>query len=183
MASWAATWLCMRSSMGMSMMMPMAVMIPVIVMVGSPNGSEGTLDNVHLGSKAPQHVDQNMIVADIDGVPCDLRRNVPIADMPGQIQKFERIAGRDLQEPLVSRPHLDQPACLQTNGIAVLQYFRLAKIEQKDGAAIGVQHDAPAVAVCVIKSDHIDYAVGIGTFATDDGCSADHIRTGSSVGP
>ena len=56
--------------------------IVVVLAVGAAFGIERGADLAHLGAEALQHVDDHVVVADQDAVALDLRRQVPVAEMP-----------------------------------------------------------------------------------------------------
>ena len=104
---------------------------------------------------------QHVIVGDVDRLARDLGRHVPVADMPGEREEIERIVGADLDERLGRSPHLDEPAGLQPDGIAVIQHIGPVEVEEESRAAIGVEQDAAAMAIAVVEGDHVDDAVRI----------------------
>lgn len=65
------------------MMVPMPVTVPATLGIGAILGPERTLDDRNLGTQAAQHIHQHVVIGDVDRLGGDLRRNVAIADMPG----------------------------------------------------------------------------------------------------
>jgi hypothetical protein len=148
----------------------------LVLMVGSPNRAEWPLNDLGSGSQAFKHIEQHVIVGDVNRSLRDLRGHMPVADVPGQSEKIEGLVGRDLDQPLRRCPHLHQPACVETDGVPIFQYVGLVEIEQESRAAIGVQHDPAAVAVAMVEGDDIDDAVVLDRFTGDDGRGADHVQ-------
>ena len=108
--------------MAMPVMVGVAAML--VVMVGPAHGTKRPLDDLDRGAEPDEHVDEHVIVGDVDRLARDLGRHVPVADMPGEREEVERIIGADLDKALGRSLHLDEPAALQPDGIAVLAAHR-----------------------------------------------------------
>jgi hypothetical protein len=65
--------------------------IVLVVVVGSTHRAERPLDNFSLGSQALKHVEQHMVIGDIDRGPRDLGGHMPVADVPSQGEEIEGI--------------------------------------------------------------------------------------------
>jgi hypothetical protein len=68
--------------------------IVIVLAVGAAFGVERRTHLAHLGAEAAQHVDDDVVVADQDAVALDLRRQVPVAEMPGEPCEGGRVAPR-----------------------------------------------------------------------------------------
>ena len=60
-----------------------------MMMIGAANRAERPLDNRRGRALRVQHVDEHMIIKDVERVRRDLGRNMPIADVPGERQEVE----------------------------------------------------------------------------------------------
>ena len=88
-----------------------------------------------------------MVVADQDAVALDLRRQVAVAEMPGEPRERRRVAAAHLDQVLLGRLHLDVAALLQPEPIAGVQHDRLDQVEQEVEPAVAQHAQAPAIAV------------------------------------
>ena len=66
--------------------------IVIVLAVGTALGIEGHAHLAHFGTQALQHVDDDVIVANQKAVVIDLRRQVAVAEMPGDPRKGRSIA-------------------------------------------------------------------------------------------
>ena len=80
-------------ALGMQRAVPM-VGIVIVLAVGAAFGIERRAHLADLGAQALQHVDDDVIVADQDAVGVDLRRQVAIAEMPGEPREATPGRGR-----------------------------------------------------------------------------------------
>src|SRR5260370_16578296 len=62
----------------------MVARIVIVLAVGAALGIERRPHLAHLGTQALQHVDDDMVVADQDALALNLRRQVPVTEMPGE---------------------------------------------------------------------------------------------------
>ena len=84
---------------------------------------------------------------------------MPVADMPGEREEVERILGADLDKALGRGLHLDEPAALQPDGIAVVEHIGSVEVEEEAVPPSALSSDAAAMAVAMVEGDHIDDAV------------------------
>src|SRR5437879_12043483 len=100
----------------MALAMQRAVMVTGIVIVlavGAAFRIEWRPELAHLGAEPPQHVDDDMVVADQDTLAFDLRRQVPVAEMPSEPRERGGIAAAHLDQVLLGRFHLDEAPLLE----------------------------------------------------------------------
>ena len=69
--------------------------IVIVLAVGAAFGIERRAHLAYFGAQALQHVDDHVIVADQDAVGVDLRRQVAIAEMPGESGEGRGIAAAE----------------------------------------------------------------------------------------
>lgn len=159
------------------MLVPMVIVVVVAVMaalVGAFLRAEGAR---HLGrrrAEAAHHLQQHVVVADIERVLADLRGDVAVADMPGDLHEPQRIVGRDLDEALGRRLDLHEAPVLQLHRVAVVENGRAVEVEEKGEAAFGGQRDAPAVARFVVEGQRVGDPLGLHGGAAEDGGGAEH---------
>ena len=77
------------------------------------------------------HRFDHVVAPDAQAACGDLRRQVTIAEMPGDANQMLRIAAADFHQRLRRRHDLDQPAILKHQCIASTQGDRIFEIEQK----------------------------------------------------
>lgn len=96
-----------------------------------------------------------MVAADAQALGHDLRRQMAIAEMPGDADEMVRIAAADFQQRLGLRDHLDQPAVLQFQGIAAAKRDGVFEVEQEFEPARARHRHAAPVPVVEIEHDRI----------------------------
>lgn len=158
--------------MGVAMVM---AAIGMIMVVGAALGLEGALDLAHRAALTADHLGQDMVVLDIDGVGGDLGRGVAIADMPGDAHQAQRVLSLDLDQLLRRSLDQDERAVLQLDGIAIVQGRRLVEVEQDLLPAIALERDAAAIAVLMVEGQGFDDPVLLDRGLADDGGGALHV--------
>ena len=120
----------------------MIVRMPMIVVVaGMLFDMLGLKRPRHLRDDAaltPRHLGQRRIGLHVHGVACQLGRGMAPAELPGEAQQTERVIGPDLEEALRRRPHPDEAAVLELDGVAVVEDRRPVEIERKFEPAVAL---------------------------------------------
>jgi len=138
----------------------MAVRMPVdmgVVMrrrrtaIGAAFGIEGRLDLVHMAAQAFDHLGDYVVGADADAVVANLRRQVAIADMPGNTRHVDGVMGVDFQQRFRRSPHQYGLAIVQHDTVAIAQVRHLAQIQQKLVPTLAFQHDAAAMTMVIVQ--------------------------------
>jgi len=168
--------------MRMVMMVTVSMMMVVIVRVGgrrrggdigAPLGIERRLDLDHAGAKSTHHVLDHVVATDAQTLGHELRRQVPVAEMPGDAHHVHRIGAADFHQWLRCRDDLDQPPVFQHQRVAAPQSCHLRQIEQKLQPAGSGHRQPPPMAIVEFEDDRIGGLVaprGCGL----DGCGAKH---------
>lgn len=169
--------------MTMIMVIVAVVIVAVVTVaaagIGPPLRIERCLDMDDAGAEPFHHGLDHMVVADAQATPGDLRRQMPIAEMPRHPHQLRGVDGTDFEEMLRRGHHLHQPPVIKHQRVAPAQGDGLRQIEQKIEPA-RARHTLPA-AVAVIEIEHHGIG-GIGPAARrPDRGGADH-RTTTSAG-
>ncbi|KFC64044.1 hypothetical protein FG93_05554 [Bosea sp. LC85] len=159
------------------MIMTVCMVVVVTVIIGAALGLERTFDHAHGAALAANHLGEDMVVLDIDRVCRDLRRRVPVADMPGDTHQPQRVLGPHFEQALRSGLDQDEAAILELHRIAIVQDRRLVEIEQDLAAAIAFQGDAAAIAVLMVERQGLNDLVLLDRGLADDGGGAQHDST------
>ncbi len=85
----------------------------------------------------------------------DLHGQVPIAQVPGELEEVIGALGTDLGKRFGRADHLDEAAVLQLDGIARTQRDRLRQIKQERKTADTFQRDPPAVTIVEFQHDAV----------------------------
>jgi hypothetical protein len=143
-------------------MMCMIVMRVIIVPmrmagigVGAALGIERGLDLDHTRAKPLHHRLDDVIAADAQGLGHELRRQVTIAEMPGDADEVVRIVAADLEQRLGRRDHLDQTPVLQHQRIAAAERNGILEVEQEFEAPRPRHSHAAAVPIVEIEHDRV----------------------------
>jgi hypothetical protein len=181
-------------SMGVTVMMVVRVMLvimPCVIMVmayvtvmampramtvagiGTTFRIERRLDLDNAGTKPFHHGLDHMVMADAKPLADDLRRQVPVAEVPGQPHEMARISPADFEKMFRCSHNFDQPAILQHQSISAPQRGHLLKIEQEFETARPSHCHAAAMTVVKTKYDGISRRLGP-TMMGAHLCCADH---------
>lgn len=162
----------MRLGMGMRVSVPMIV--PAIVLVGAALRLERARDGRGRAALAADHLGEHVVIFDIDRVRRDLRRRVPVADMPGDPHQPERIFRPHLEQALRRCPHLDEPPVLELHGVPIVERRRLVQIEQEREPALPRERKAPPLSALMVEQDGVHDALRFHGGLADDGGGAEH---------
>ncbi|OAF12228.1 hypothetical protein AYJ54_06995 [Bradyrhizobium centrolobii] len=148
--------------MVMSMIMMRMIIMAMRVVVGMTRigigaafGIERRLDLDHARTEPLHHRFDDMVAADAQALGHDLRRQMAVAEMPGDADEVVRITAADFQQRLRRRDHLDQPAVLQHQGIAAAKCDGVFEVEQEFEPARARHRHAAAVSIVEIEHDRI----------------------------
>ena len=93
-----------------------------------------------------------MVAPDAQAARRDLRRQMPVAEMPGDPDQMLRIGAAYLDQRLRRRDDLDQPGIVEHQRIAATQHGSVFQIEQEFEPARARHRHAPAMTV--VKIEH-----------------------------
>ena len=112
--------------MAMTVVMMAGVAVGMVVRgmrgrIGAAFGIERRLDLDDARAQPPHHFLDDVIPADAQALACDLRRQMAIAEVPGDPHQMHGIGAPDLDQRFGRGHHLDQPAVLQHQRVAAAQ--------------------------------------------------------------
>ena len=99
--------------------------------IGAALGIERRFDLDDTGPQPLHHRLDHVIPANAQAFRHDLRRQMAIAEMPGDPDQMMRIAAADFRERLWSSDHLDEAAVLQHQRVAAAQGCGVFEIKQE----------------------------------------------------
>ena len=126
--------------------------------IGAAFGIERRLDLDDAGAESLHHRLDDVVAADAQALRHDLRRQMAVAEMPGDADQMQRIGAADLDQRLGRGDHLDQPAVLQHQRVAAAQRDGVFQIEQEFQPARARHRHPPPVPVVEIEHDGIGAA-------------------------
>jgi len=144
--------------------------------IGAAFGIERRLDLDDPRAQPLHHRLDDMIAADAQALRHDLRRQMAVAEMPGDPDQMQGIGAADFEQRLRGRHHLDQPSVFQDQRITAAQRDRVLQIEQEFESARARHRHTPPVAVVEIEHDGIGRGVRPAILAQNF-CRADHANT------
>ena len=144
--------------------------------IGAAFGIERRLDLDDAGAEPLHHRLDDMISANAQALRHNLRRQMTVAEVPGDPDQMMRIAALDLDQRLGCGNHLDQAAVFQHQRIAAAQRDRMFEIEQELKPAGADHRHPPPVAIVEIEHDGIDRRLAP-AILTADLRGADHGET------
>lgn len=154
------------------MVMVMIVAVPVPAMgIGAALRLEGGAHMEHGGAEPAQHVLDHVVAPDEDEVRPELRRQMAVAEVPGDAHEMGGIAPEDAGERLEGRLHLDEAPVLQGQEVAVAERARLRQVEQEFEPLLALHGDAAAMARVMVEEHGVGGLAGPGPGDAD---GADH---------
>ena len=125
------------------MIVPMVIVVTVVRVIvramlvaarrgiGAAFGIERRSDLDNRSAELAGHVRDHMIAADAQRAGQKLRRQMAIAEMPGDAREMQRVGAADFEERLRRGNDLDKTAVVEHQRVAVAQFRRCRQIEQK----------------------------------------------------
>jgi hypothetical protein len=123
--------------------------------IGAAFGIERRLDLDDARAQPRHHRLDDVVAPDPQALWHDLRRQMPVAEMPGDPDQMQGIGAPDFDQRLRCCNHLDQPAILQHQRIAAAQGDRVFEVEQKFQPARAGHRHPPPVPVVEIEHDGV----------------------------
>ena len=168
-----------RMTMGVIVLMVLMIvrvamrMLMAAAFIGTAFRVEWRLDLDHARAQSLDHGVDDVIPADAQAFCHDLRRQMPVAEMPGDTDQMLRIARLDLEQRLGSRHHFDEPPIFQDQRVAAAQCHGVFEVEQEfEAAGAGHRHSSP-VAIVEVEHDGVGRRVLPAMLHCDSG-GADH---------
>jgi hypothetical protein len=164
---------------GVIVMMIVPVMRMALVMrvaglgIGAAFGIERRFDLDDARAQAFHHRLDHVVAADAQALRHDLRRQMTVAEMPGEPHQMLRIDAADLDQRLGCRDHLDHPAVFQHKSVAAAQGDGVLEIEQECEPPRAGHHHSPPVPIVEIEHDGIGSSLSPVMLA-QDARGADH---------
>ncbi|MGY4157242.1 hypothetical protein ACVINW_003084 [Bradyrhizobium sp. USDA 4461] len=141
--------------------------------IGAALGIERRFDLDDSGPQPLHHCLDHVIPADAQALRHDLRRQMAVAEMPGDPDQMMRIAAADFHERLGGCDHLDEAPVLEYQRIAAAQRDRVLEVEQEFEPARPGHSHAPPVPVVEIEHDGVGGGFLEAMLSQNLGC-ADH---------
>jgi hypothetical protein len=136
-------------------------------------GIERRLDLDDARAQSLHHGFDDMIAPDPQAFANDLRRQMAIAEMPGDPDEMVRIDAADLHQRLRRRDHFDQPAIVEHQRVAAAQRHRVFEVEQEFKPSCARHRHSPPVPIVEIENDRIGRRLAPAVLPENFGC-ADH---------
>lgn len=141
--------------------------------IGAAFGIERRLDLDDARAKPLHHRLDHVVTADAQAFCRDLRRQVPVTEMPGNPHQMVRVAAADFDQRLGRGDHFDQPPVFEHQRVPAAQRDGVFEVEQElQSARTGHRHPPP-VPVVEIQYDGIGGGLRPAVLAQDFG-RADH---------
>jgi hypothetical protein len=157
------------------MAMIMRGMIMSRLRIRAALGIERRLDLDDAPAQSRNHRLDDVIPADAQAFWHDLRRQMAVAEMPGDANQMQGIGAPDLDQGFCGRDHLDQPAVFQHQRVAAAQRDCVFQVEQEFQPTRPRHRHPPPVPVIEIEHDGIGGGVRPAVLAQDF-CRADHVE-------
>jgi hypothetical protein len=135
------------------LVVPAVSSVAAMRMIGAAHRLERLDDLTDLGTETSQHVPDYVIALDQDAVRLDLRSEVPVAQMPRELDQMQRTERPDRKKPFLRSLDLDRRPILQNQSVAVMEKHRLLQVEHDHLAIVEMQELPPEMAP-VMGEDH-----------------------------
>ena len=146
-----------RQGRGVRMIMSGDRPMPISPALGLKSG----VDEAHFSTEPLHHFDKNIIVADPQRIRQQLRRRMPIAQMPGHTRDHMRITRAEFHQTLRPRHHRHKRTVFQHEGIALHQGRRIRQIGMKGDPLAAGETRPPPTAILEIQIHAVNDASDI----------------------
>lgn len=123
--------------------------------IGAAFWIERRFDFDDLGAKPARHIFDHVIASDPQRPFGHFRRQMTIAEVPGDANERARIRATDFREPFRRGEDFDDASVLELKPVAGAQHRRFGQIEKKGEAADPGHRDAPSMALVIVEYDGI----------------------------
>ena len=139
--------------------MVMVIVIVIVVMtdagIGARLGIERSQHWRDIAAEAGQHVGDDAVGANAQGLAADLHWQMAVAQVPGKACEVARGASADFEQRLGLRAHANHLAAIEHESVAVAQTRGFGQIEQKLGARDSRKRYAPPVTEIEIEQHRV----------------------------
>ena len=123
--------------------------------IGAAFGIERRFDLDHARAQSLHHRLDDMVAPDPQAARGDLRRQMAVAEMPGDPDQMLRISAADLDQRLRRRDNLNQPGIVEHQRVAAAQRDGIFQVEQEFKPARARHRHPPPVPIVEIEHDRI----------------------------
>jgi hypothetical protein len=162
--------------MGMIMRLACRRVCVATTVIGATFGIEWRFDLDHARAQSLHHRLDDMVAPDTQTPRRDLRREMAVAEMPGDPNQMLRIGAANLGQRLRCRDDLDQPFIVEHQRITAVQHRGSFEIQKEFKPARPRHRHPPPVAVVEIEHDCIGRRLAPAMLAADLR-GADHLAT------
>jgi hypothetical protein len=141
--------------------------------VSATLGIERRFDLDHACTQTLHHRLDDVIAADAQAFGRDLRRQMAVAEMPGDPDQMVRVRRSDFEQRLRRCHDFDQPVIVEHQCVAATQRDRVFQIQQKLKPARARHRRPPPVAVVEVEHDGVGRRLNPAMLAQDSR-GADH---------
>jgi hypothetical protein len=170
----AACFTVLMMIVGMVVMCVMLVAVGFRRLIGAALRLERSFHHRHGGAETARHLLQHAVASDADAVGQQLRRDVAIAEMPGEAGEVMGVACNDLRHRLFRRDYRNDAAIIELQAVAVLKMSRLSEVQQEGHIPLPAHGDAAAVAAIMRQHHTVGGARRIPGAGGKDLIGADH---------
>jgi hypothetical protein len=142
-------------------------------LIGAAFGIERRLDLDDPRAEPFHHRLDHVVAPDPQALRHDLRRQMTVAEMPGEPNQMSGIMASDLDQRLGGCDDFDQPPVVEHQRIAAAQRDRVLQIKQELKPACAGHRHPPPVPVIEAEHDGIGRSLAPAMLRLDVGC-ADH---------
>jgi hypothetical protein len=157
--------------MGRVIVMMIVHGVMVAAGIGATFRIERRLDFDHARAQPLHHRLDDMIAADPKPLRHDLRRQVTVAEMPGDPDQMVRIAAANLDQRLSRGHYLDQASIFEHQRISAAQRNRGFEIKQEFEPARARHRHPPSVPIVEIEHDGVGRRLGPAVLCHYLGCA------------
>lgn len=123
--------------------------------IGSTFGIERRFDRDHFCAETFHHIFDDVVAANAKSLADNLRRQMPVTEMPSDAHEMMRIGTANLDQRFRRGDHLDQAPVFEHQCIATAQRSGFFKVQKKFHAARAGHRQATAMPVVEIEHDGV----------------------------
>jgi hypothetical protein len=149
------------------MVMPVPVVMTMgmaaMGVIGAARRLEWFFHLTHGGAQTFQHGANDMVAQDENALLLDLRRKVPVTQMPGKFDQVKTILRLDFEQLFIRRPDLDQIAVLHHQKIAMGKQHGFLQVQHHHLVILQMQQLAAQMPLVMRQGDITGGFVGWGS--------------------
>ncbi|QTK80706.1 hypothetical protein AT6N2_C3222 [Agrobacterium tumefaciens] len=131
----------------------MAMRVPAMSVISAACRLERLFHLAHCGAQAFQHGANDMVTQDENALLLDLRRKMPVAQMPGELDQVKAVLRLDLEQLFIRGANLDQIAVFDDQQVAMGKQYGFLQVQHHHLVILQMQKLAAQMPLVMCQRD------------------------------